>query len=160
MTPDLAGEIAQLKQMTNPQLRTRYAQLFGEETRANHKTWLIKRLAWRLQALAEGDLCERARQRAAELANDADLRLSPPKPKAEPKAASSGAADSERRILPAGAILSRTYKGKRLEVLVLKQGFEYQGQVFKSLSALAKTITGSHCNGHLFFGLSKPGSKS
>jgi hypothetical protein len=39
--------------------------------------WLVKRIAWRMQALAEGDLSERARRRAAELANDADLRLSP-----------------------------------------------------------------------------------
>jgi hypothetical protein len=52
--------------------------VFGEATRAGNKSWLIKRIAWRLQALAEGDLSERARQRAKELANDADLRLSPP----------------------------------------------------------------------------------
>jgi hypothetical protein len=51
----------------------------GEIRSEVNKSWLIKRIAWRLQALAEGDLSERARQRAKELANDADLRLSPPK---------------------------------------------------------------------------------
>ena len=68
----------------NSFLRQRYAEVFGETTNAKNKAWLVKRIAWRLQALAEGDLSERARRRAAELANDADLRLSPPRPKAEP----------------------------------------------------------------------------
>ena len=61
-------------------LRDRYAELFGEETRANNKPWLVKRIAWRLQALAEGDLSERALQRAAALAIDADLRMMPHAP--------------------------------------------------------------------------------
>src|SRR5262249_50154246 len=62
-----------------PQLRLRYAAVFGETTNANNRTWLVKKIAWRRQALAEGDLSERARQRAAELAHDADLRANPPK---------------------------------------------------------------------------------
>src|SRR5262249_32672437 len=48
-------------------------------TRTGNKAWLVKRLAWRLQALTEGDLSARARRRAADLAQDADLRLSPPR---------------------------------------------------------------------------------
>src|SRR5438132_6127556 len=79
MTQNIDHEIASLQAMTGAKLRVRYAEVFGEPTRAGHKTWLVKRIAWRLQALAEGDLSERARQRAHELANDADLRLSPPK---------------------------------------------------------------------------------
>ena len=62
--------------MTVRELRTRYAEVFGEETRAGNKAWLVKRIAWRVQSLAEGDLTERARQRAAELVDDADVRLS------------------------------------------------------------------------------------
>src|SRR5712692_2430118 len=72
-------EVAILERMTTRDLQTRYAEVFREGTRVHNRTWLIKRIAWRIQALAEGDLSERARQRAAELANDADLRLSPPK---------------------------------------------------------------------------------
>jgi hypothetical protein len=64
-------------------LRQRYAETFGEATKVANKAWLIKRIAWRLQALAEGDLSERARRRAAELADDADLRLNPPRAKRE-----------------------------------------------------------------------------
>ena len=76
---NLADEIAALARRTVPELRESYAALFGEATTAKHKTWLVKRIAWRLQAVAEGELSERARRRALQLANDADLRLSPPK---------------------------------------------------------------------------------
>src|SRR5712671_751141 len=79
MTLNIANEVAVLKGLSTPQLRVRYAEVFGEATRVGNKPWLIKRIAWRLQVLAEGGLPERARRRAAELANDADLRLLPPK---------------------------------------------------------------------------------
>jgi DUF2924 family protein len=65
-------------------LRARYAEVFGEPTNARHKQWLVKRIIWRLQSLAEGDLTERARRRASELANDADLRRKAPKSPAPP----------------------------------------------------------------------------
>src|ERR1700745_4291271 len=74
------GTIAGLERLTMAELRARYAELFGESTSVKNRTWLLWRVAWRLQSLAEGDLSQRARQRAAELANDADLRLSPPRP--------------------------------------------------------------------------------
>ena len=70
-------ELAALQRLGAMQLRARYAEVFGESTPAHNKTWLIRRIAWRLQALAEGDLSERAKRRADELANDADLRLEP-----------------------------------------------------------------------------------
>jgi hypothetical protein len=75
---NIVHEVATLERLTVGQLRQRFAELFGEATLASNRTWLVKRIAWRLQALAEGDLSERARQRAAELARDADLRLNPP----------------------------------------------------------------------------------
>src|ERR1700676_5533973 len=74
-------EVAALQRLGATQLRAPYAEVFGETTTANNKIWLIRRIAWRLQALAEGDLSERARRRAEELANDADLRMNPPRPK-------------------------------------------------------------------------------
>jgi DUF2924 family protein len=167
----LVDEIAALVRLTVPELRGRYAALFGEATGAGNKRWLIKRLAWRLQAVAEGELSERARQRALELANDADLRLSPPRPAATADPASTEPAQTEvpgttpdgaaspRRYadarLPApGGILSRVYKGQRLEVTVLNRGFGFEGMVYRSLSAVAKAITGAHCSGYLFFRLS------
>jgi hypothetical protein len=80
MHPNLAAQLVALQQSSVCALRTRYAELFGEPTTCRHKAWLVKRLAWRLQALAEGDLSERARLRAEQLANDADLRLAAPRP--------------------------------------------------------------------------------
>ena len=74
----VGAEVAALPRMAIQDLRTRYAEVFGEGTRSGNRAWLIKRLAWRLQALAEGDLSERARRRATELAQDADLRTTAP----------------------------------------------------------------------------------
>jgi hypothetical protein len=155
MQVNVAKEVAALEAMTVAELRDKYAQVFGEETRVGNKTWLIKRIIWRLQALAEGDLSERARRRAAELAQDADLRLSPPRqkqtaPASVPKNGKACALINGHLPLP-GTILTRWYKGQTLKVQVLRHGFEYEGRVYKSLSAVAKAITGSHTSGFLFF---------
>jgi len=157
-------ELAALRRMPVTDLRSRYAEVFGEATKTHHKEWLVKRIIWRIQALAEGDLSERARQRAAELANDADLR------RTAPRAPSSGStvvptlttaaqrqSPSDRRLPLPGTTLRREYKGETLEVNVLPTGFAYEGETYKSLSAVAKKITGSHCNGYLFFRLKKDG---
>src|SRR5205814_150738 len=86
------GTIAGLQRLTMHELRARYAELFGESTSAKNRTWLLRRVAWRLQALAEGELSERARQRAAELANDADLRTTVPRASTSPPADLPGSA--------------------------------------------------------------------
>jgi DUF2924 family protein len=153
-------EVAALRRMTVRELRARYAEAFGEQTNGNNKIWLIKRIAWRLQALAEGDLSERARRRAAELANDADLRLSPPKAKAAPAAPERTRTlrvrfKGDSRLPLPGTIITRLYKGETLQVKVLPHGFEFEGEIYKSLSAVAKAITGQHCNGFYFFRLGK-----
>jgi len=155
MKINVAKEVAALEAMTVAELRAKYAQVFGEETRVGNKAWLVKRIIWRLQALAEGDLSERARRRAAELAQDADLRLSPPRQKQITSASVSKNGKARTLInghlpLP-GTILTRWYKGKTLSIQVLRYGFEYEGQIYKSLSAAAKVITGSHTSGYLFF---------
>src|SRR5260370_30753108 len=80
MHPPIGQQLRELQRLTTPQVRGRYAELFGEHTPANNRTSLIKRIAWRLQPLAEAGLSERARQRAAELPNDADQRINPPAP--------------------------------------------------------------------------------
>jgi hypothetical protein len=161
MQLNVAKEVATLRRLTTGQLRQRYAEAFGETTNANNKAWLVKRIAWRLQALTEGDLSERARRRAAELANDADLRLSPPavrEPK--PTVADHTVADvlpprPDHRLPPPGSIITRPYRGEVLQVRVLDHGFEFEGEVYRSLSAVAKKITGGHCNGLAFFRLGK-----
>jgi Protein of unknown function (DUF2924) len=68
MPVNVTQEVAALQRLTMHELRDKYAEIHGEPTRTGNRTWLIRRIAWRLQALAEGDLSARARQRAAELA--------------------------------------------------------------------------------------------
>jgi hypothetical protein len=60
MSANVARELAALQRLTVPQLRQRYAEVFGETTNANNRVWLMKKIAWRLQAQAEGALSERA----------------------------------------------------------------------------------------------------
>ena len=155
MELNIVNEVAALRRLSVGQLRLRFAELFGETTRASNRTWLVKRIVWRMQALAEGDLCERARRRAAELARDADLRLNPPQSQANatapPSASISAPAPIDPRLPPPGTILTRPYKGQLVHVQVLTEGFAYGGRVYASLSAVAKAITGSHTNGYLFF---------
>jgi hypothetical protein len=154
----IAHDLAALQRLSVSQLQTRHAELFGETTTARHKTWLVRRLAWRLQALAEGDLSECARHRAVQLARDADLRLRPPKTTTaaathhdgQPQV---GRGSANHRLPPPGTILTRPYKGQVLQVQVLEHGFAFNGQVYRSLSAVAKAITGAHYNGYLFFRL-------
>jgi hypothetical protein len=156
MEQTLLPDLAALPRMTTSELRQRYAEVFGELPSTWNRVWMIKRLAWRLQALAEGGLSERARRRAEELANDADLRLNPPRTKSAQVAPERTIterlpAKPDERLPPPGTILTRPYKGQVVQVQVLTSGFAYQGEVYPSLSAVAKAVTGSHCNGYLFF---------
>src|SRR5438309_6991243 len=79
-TTSVEQTIAALGRMTASQLRDRYLEVFGEPSRSGNRDFLFKRLAWRIQANAEGGLSERARRRAEELARDADLRTTLPRP--------------------------------------------------------------------------------
>ncbi len=159
---NIGKELSAMKRMTTRQLKDRYEEVFGEPCRSNHKQWLIKRIAWRLQANEEGDLSERARRRAMELANDADLRMKAPPQKKVPAPAGrkvSGKVSREHddRLPMPGTIITREYKGRTFLVTVLPNGFEYEGEVYQSLSAVAKAITGSHTSGFLFFRLNRKG---
>src|ERR1700731_2818767 len=75
----LREEIEALRHLTVGQLKDKYRDVFGEASRSNHKQFLFRRIAWRMQANAYGGLSERARRRALEIANDADLRIGAPK---------------------------------------------------------------------------------
>jgi hypothetical protein len=153
-TPNL--DLAILQRMTTSELRNRYIEVFGEQPPTWNRVWMLKRIAWRLQALAEGGLSERSRRRAEELANEADVRLNAPKGKTtdvpvERTAVKPLPTPVDNRLPTPGTILTRPYKGQTVQVQVLPSGFAYQGQVYPSLSAVAKAVTGSHCNGFHFF---------
>lgn len=154
-------ELKKLQRMTVGELQQKYLETFGEKTRSNSKDFLWKRVAWRLQANAWGGIPEREEARALDLANDADLRVRAPQgmfdPPALPAAPSPARKPTNGRPLLPDTVLSRMYRGETVQVTVRENGFEYDGKIFKSLTAVAKAITGSHWNGHHFFGLKKKG---
>jgi hypothetical protein len=163
MVVSVGKELAELEKLSVSQLRDKYAEVFGDATTAGNKDWLRKRIAWRIQAIAEGDLSQRARERAAELANDADARVSAPRDMKPKNVVAVGpnqritTLPQAQRLPPPGSIITREYKGQTIQVRILTSGFEHEGVTYKSLSAAAKAITGSHCNGFHFFRLTNGG---
>lgn len=162
MTLSVAKKVAALGRMTVSELRSKHIEAFGEPTRTGNRDYLVKRIAWRLQANAHGDLSEQARRRAEQLANDADLRTTAPKVRRsddQPKIITQSAVafDHDVRLPMAGANINRLYKGRQIVVRVLPKGFEYEGQIYRTLSAVATAITGTHWNGYHFFNLKRNG---
>ena len=99
-----------------------------------------------------------------EIVSDADIRRRPAKaPATTPEAPRSAPipvpVSLDNGVPIPGSLITREYKGRLLDVLVLDEGFEYAGERFKSLSAVAKRITGSYCNGYLFFNLRRRGDR-
>ena len=154
-------EIEKLRQMKVSALRLKYCEVFREESRSSNRQFVFRRIAWRLQAKLEGDLSERARRRALEIADDADLRIRAP----EGFLISSGSrittpldrpgSPRDRRLPVPGTLLTRQFENRRIVVKVLEDGFEYQSQRYRSLSAIAREVTGTRWNGLLFFGLTE-----
>ena len=153
-------EMESLRRASLAGLREKYLEGFQEEPRSRHREHLFRRIAWRLQALAEGDLSQRARVRADQIAQDADLRMVAPRDflmvggeRMETTGGSQNRRDS-RLPLP-GALLTRKWKGRTLLVEVLAKGFQYENRHYPSLSAIAVEITGTRWNGLAFFGLTQ-----
>lgn len=158
---DVNKEFAGLRRLTVPALRQRYAEAFGESTRSRHKEFLIRRIVWRLQANEQGGLSERARERARELAADSDVRLTAPRSTPPGGAGHSNEARIELspddRLPMPGAVITRRYKSETVEVRVLPRGFEFEGEIYRTLSAVARKVTGTHWNGYHFFRLREGG---
>ena len=131
-------ELAALENMTTGELRERYEEVFGEAARSNNRRWLQRRVAWRIQMLAEGDLAartvDRVRDKTMALARDADLRVRPPiapDDNGGPERMVSGPlpAGRDERVPPPGAVLVREFKGREHRVTVRANGFEYRGDL-------------------------------
>jgi hypothetical protein len=116
--------IEALRHMTVGQLKQKYDEVFGEASRSNHKQFLFRRIAWRMQANAWGGLSERARRRAQEIADDADLRIRAPRnflkvELDESRTIETRLAPTEDPRLPMpGTMLVRRYRGKDIVVRV------------------------------------------
>jgi len=128
----ITEELRELTIMTPVELADRYELLFGHPPRIKNRQWLWKRIAWRVLPLDE-------RRRTVK------GRLWPAVPASAPKP---------------GTVLARTWKGREIRVEVTENGYLYESEVYRSLSAVARAVTGSRWNGRLFFGLTQRGGKS
>lgn len=159
MNATVLAAIEGLRTLKVAALKVKYTELFGATSKSSNRQYLIRRIAWQLQARAQGGLSERARQRVDEIADDADLRTRPPSGFAEKPSSSDRSPIGLTRPLrdwrtpPPGTLLTRRLEGRDIIVKVLEKGFEYQSRRYSSLSAIAREVTGTHWNGFRFFGL-------
>lgn len=141
--------LAALRTMPCRELKAEWRALFGEEPRSGNVAWMRKRLAWAIQAREYGGLSEAAERRIQDLLPQA-LAWMPIGHQTFPRQATP-VSPAERGRLAPGTVLTRPYKGMTVVVTVRADGFEYDGALHGSLSAVAKAVTGSHWNGRLFF---------
>ena len=141
MNDPVLARLAALKTTPTPQLKEQWRQLFEGEPPAFNRRYLESRLAYRIQELAYGGLKPETVRRLEKLGEELD----------------GGRVDVRKR--PAndrpisGTRLIRDYQGVEHCVTVRDNDFEYQGRPYKSLSAIARAITGTQWNGLTFFGL-------
>ena len=146
----MTQEIAELRALAVPELVARYTAVFGRAPRVRHHTWLWKRVAWKLQADRTGGLSKVAQRRLEELIAEIDF------PSAGRPAPLPQIPAKESTLPMPGTTLVREWRGQQFHVQVLERGFEHAGVTYKSLSAVAAAVTGTHWNGKLFFGLTTP----
>jgi len=158
-TADLTTQLAALLTMSVGELAERYREVYGEPTRSRNKDYLRKKVAWRIQEQAEGGLTPRALARIAELAPGAPVRWRTPMPAFPPAVEAPAEPEPpplrDPRLPPVGTVLVREHQGTLHSATVLAEGFEYAGERFPSLSAIARRITGTPWNGYLFFNLER-----
>jgi len=146
------SEIMALKNASVGDLKKRYREFYGTEAPGTHKTYLWRKIAYKLQEQKHGSLSAKAKEKLKVLIkefdpiNNKDLR--PDKP-----IASQEIPVQDKRLPIPGTVITKKYKGANYQVKVLDKGFEYSGNTYKTLSAIAKEITGTHWNGYLFFNL-------
>lgn len=138
MPQSAMGQVMELQTMDMEGLKERWKALFNTEPPAHNRAHMVKRLAYRIQELAYGELPQEATAQLREVAEGHDQ-----------------ASKRSRNGPLAGTMLVREWGGERHEVTVTRDGYEYRGRPFKSLSAIARAITGTRWNGPLFFGIRK-----
>ena len=155
MNKEVLSQIMELKTKTLAELKAKYEELFpGEKAPSNNKVFLWRKIAYRIQELAYGGLPKEAQDKIQELIQKYDpINNKALRPKNSINNRSKKNLVRDRRLPIPGTVITKTYKGVTIEVKVLEKGFEYKNKVYKSLSAIAKEITGAHWNGYLFFNL-------
>lgn len=143
MKNNVLARVAHLPNMQPDELRALWRDLYQTEPPCLNKQFLVKRLAYRIQELAYGGNSADTETRLALKADEHYGKRKKPK-------------NTIRRPLT-GSILVREYRGVEYQVAVLEEGYQYNGCRYRSLSAVAKAITGAAWSGTLFFGLKNHG---
>jgi hypothetical protein len=149
-----AHELAALDKMSAGELAEKYREVFGEPPRTRNKQYLRKRIAWRIQERAEGGLSPRALERIEQLAPDAPARWRQQVARTGGSGAPAVAMMKparDPRVPVAGTVITRLHDGVEHKITVLDEGFDYRGERHRSLSKIARLITGTPWNGYLFF---------
>ena len=133
------ADVAALGDMPYRELAQRYVSLFGRKPPAPNRKQVVARLAYRIQELAMGGLSQDARDQLDRIYAE--------------HGASDKPAGSRKDVPVPGTRLIREWRGKRHEIVCIRGGFEYAGKTHRSLSPIAKIITGTQWNGPNFFGL-------
>ena len=135
------ARLAALKDMTVRELKAEWAKLFSSDAPNNSRPFLEQRLAYRIQELTWGGPSKPVRQLLDALADEVEGK----------KVRRSVITDPRNPVI--GTRLVREWDGAEHVITVLKDGFDWQGRRYKSLSSIARDITGTHWNGYRFFGL-------
>ena len=146
MTDTVVARIAALKTTLTPDLRTMWRDLFETDPPRQNRRFLESRLAYRIQELEYGELKPATVERLEALGEELDGGNVEVRKRR----------NDDRPI--AGTRLIREYQGVEHCATVLADGFEYQGRPYKSLSAIARAITGTRWNGWVFFGIRRTGA--
>lgn len=151
MEADVIRKLAELERLPSGELKQRWVEMIGSEPPGYNRTFLIKRLSYRIQELAYGGLRPETRAKLDEVLDGAGYdELGRPGAQPKPQLPGNG-------IVP-GTVLVRDFQGVRHTVTVLADGFEYRGKPYRSLSAIAREISGTQWNGPSFFGLRGKGN--
>ena len=148
MSETVLARLAALKATPTTELKERWRELFGKEAPPYNRRFLESRLAYRIQELAYGGLKPDTVARLEALGEELD---------------GGNIAVRRKRVDDrpiAGTKLIREWQGVEHAVTVLQDSYDYQGRLYKSLSAVARAITGTRWNGWVFFGLKSPGGRS
>lgn len=147
------SQIMELKQKPLKELQEKYKELFGsQESASNNKVFLWRKIAYRLQELEYGGLAVDAQGKIQELIQKYDpINNTSVRPGKGNDSTPNKKLTRDRRLPIPGTVITKEYKGIKLEVKILESGFEYNNKIYKSLTAIAKEVTGAHWNGYLFF---------
>ena len=156
MENTINAKIAALKSRSIPDLQKEFEALFdGQKASSDNKVYLVRRIAYRLQELEYGGLSQKTQNRLKELiglydpVNNKEIR---PKVSIETQARTKTRGRDMRLPIP-GTIITKDYRGEKHQVRILESGFEYEGKIYKHLTAIAEKITDAHWNGYNFFNL-------